>query len=109
MMTLKHIELSGHEQIHEVSKVWFNPEAVERLEQDNQKTGSGPTPLPRDTLYASIPGEPHPIQISSGTVFVMNQHGKTVSRYDLGASMVGFDKDAHMTFSRSEITAAIFA
>ena len=79
MMTLKHIELDGREAIYEVSKVWFEPSYKAEYGR------SGKT-VP-DTLHASAaaPSEKDPIKISHGTVFVMNQCGKTVSRYDLGA------------------------
>lgn len=88
MLTVKQVEENGYEQIHEVTRVWFETEAMQRRAQAiAQHGGDSPQPVPRDTLYAAVPGEDHPMQFGSGTIYVMNENGKTVSRYDLRGPM----------------------
>jgi hypothetical protein len=102
MLTIKHIGLSGHEQIHECLRVWYSPK--EEVEHEQRafavnNPGAGMA-LPRDTVYAATDepgGAGQPLTFSDGTVFVMNSHGKTVSRYDLGPSMVTFADEAKLT------------
>lgn len=80
MMTVKHITLSGEEFIYPTTHVNYVP-------------GGHPPSLngseaPPETLW--IYGHDDRARpLTGGTCFVMNEHGKTVSRYDLGASMVG--------------------
>jgi hypothetical protein len=79
MFTVKHIHLDGSEEIHETEKVRFTPAGSDL----SPTTSSAP-----DTLW--IDSGP----LTGGTLFVMNASGKTVSRYDLGASFVPlFDAD----------------
>lgn len=76
MMTVKHITLSGEEYIYPTTHVNFVPDAA--LNQVVNQVGG------KDTVWLYPPD--HPAQpLNGGTVFVMNEHGKTVSRYDLGA------------------------
>jgi hypothetical protein len=78
MFTIKHIHLDGSEEIHEAKSVRFSPSNIERL---MTLAGDPNEPHP-DTLW--VDGSP----LTGGTAFVMNEAGKTVSRYDLGASNV---------------------
>lgn len=84
MLAVKHIQLSGHEEIYLTNRVSYQPNYV-----------------PVNT--AGVKGEPcvwvdhgdaPSTSIFGGTVFVMNELGKTVSRYDLGASMVPLEQAA---------------
>ena len=68
MFTVKHIRLSDEEDIYESEEVKFTPFNV----------GQATPP----TVW--VDGRP----ITGGTVFVMNGHGQTVARYDLGGSNV---------------------
>jgi len=82
MMTVKHITLSGEEFVYATSHVNFVPATA--LQGANYASGSAAVP---DTVWRyDADGVARPI--TGGTVFVMNEHGKTVSRYDIGASMV---------------------
>lgn len=76
MFTAKHISLSGIEEIHEAAEVRYIPGA-------DHSTHGDPAVVDIGTK-----------RLQGGTVFVMNQFGKTVSRYDLGASPIPLDVDA---------------
>ena len=71
MLTVKHVRLSGQEDLYQSVTVWYSP-------IENQ------TPDGRPAMITMDLGDP----LTGGTVFVMNDAGKTVARYDLGASMV---------------------
>lgn len=72
MMTVKHITLSGEEFIYPTTHVNYVP----------SKALGGGADLPPDTVWI-YPAD-HPAQpLTDGTVYVMNEHGKTVSRYEL--------------------------
>lgn len=81
MLTVKHITISGEETIKEATAVRFAPAPTQAIGPDDISVSY--------VMYQS----PHladgvEIAVSGGTVFVMNSAGKTVSRYDLGASMI---------------------
>jgi len=78
MMTVKHIALSGEEFVYPTTHVNFVPGAIQDKEPGK--------PAPRDAVWFYADGQASPL--IGGTVFVMNDHGKTVARYDIGASMV---------------------
>lgn len=82
MLTIKHISLSGREVHYLGHEVEFMPtqrnaETKTRSPIESAHSGGTVTVL-RETRV--------PIALEGGTVFVMNDLGKTVSRYDLGAS-----------------------
>lgn len=84
MMTVKHITLSGEEFVYDTTHVNFVPASVFNGANYAQTASSPPA---RDTLWRyDADGRAH--DLTGGTVFVMNEHGKTVARYDIGASMV---------------------
>lgn len=88
MLTVKHITLSGTEMIIPASRVWFYPSDDQKQSLKAVPQGSGMvTVVPPQSAGLLAPHE----DLHGGTVFVMNEHGKTVSRYDLGASMVPMD------------------
>ena len=74
MFTVKHIRLSGEEDLYQSATIRYLPG------EDNSTQGF-PARLALDL------GDP----LTGGTVFVMGDSGKTVARYDLGASMVPLD------------------
>jgi hypothetical protein len=76
MLTVKHITIADQEHLYEALSVSYEPGGA-------CSTLTGPAPA-RLIAYLKD-GETH---IQGGTVFVMNENGKTVSRYDLGASSV---------------------
>lgn len=78
MMTVKHITLSGEESVYPTN--WVNYVPASALNDRDAV----------DTIWiytADTPAQP----LTGGTVYVMNEHGKTVSRYDIGASQVPLD------------------
>lgn len=88
MFTVKHVHLDGSEELHRSTGVRFAPGSERRK---CTPVGGGETSPTPDTLWTD--GGP----LTGGTVFVMNENGKTVSRYDLGASPIGFSVDPHLT------------
>lgn len=80
MMTVKHITLSGEEFVYATTHVNFVPASA----LANQQAGGPP---PHDTVWR-YDADGRAYDLAGGTVFVMNEHGKTVARYDIGASMV---------------------
>lgn len=89
MFTVKHISIDGSENLISAETVRYDPGI--------SATGTTPEMGGRPTaLY--IDDAPY----GGGTFFVMNANGKTVARYDLGASpvpnIIGVNDDPH--FSR---------
>lgn len=83
MLTVKHIHALGDEAIIEVSRVRFTP-GTPAWESPDGQTGCSATAATvwvHDSKGTEVP-------LTGGTVFVMNEAGKTVSRYDLGPSPV---------------------
>lgn len=68
MLTVRQIELSGHETIIQASHVWSSsiktPRGKERI------------------VYAAVEGQMEPLRFGSGTIFVMDV-GHTVAKYEL--------------------------
>lgn len=94
MMTIKHITPSGEEFVYPATHVNYVPaDAAEHFPGN---------PAPCTSLWRyDADGRAH--QVLGGTAFVMNEHGKTVARYDLSASgplTMG-------SMSRSETAAAL--
>lgn len=93
MLTVKHISIGGEESVHLAREVLFQPsDAAKQV-----KTRS-PIECAHEGGAVMFISEDHiPCALVGGTVFVMNEKGKTVERYDLGASMVArtgdLDKD----------------
>lgn len=85
MLTVKHIHLSGREEIVLTRRASYQPEGVPHSTVGNP---SEPEDM-RCCLIEDFDGST--TRIFGGTVFVMNDLGKTVSRYDLGASMASMD------------------
>lgn len=80
MFTIRHIHLAGDENIFSVNAMRFSP-GTESVGLQNQ---SGTPP----TLWISDDDHTAEWPVTGGTVFVMNASGKTVARYDLGASPI---------------------
>jgi hypothetical protein len=71
MLTIRHVESCAHEQIFQVTDVSYQPE------------NAGGTTAPETVFGYREPG--HPLQFTDGLIYVMNDNGKTVAKYDLGA------------------------
>lgn len=69
MLTVKHIEESGHESICQATGVSFNPDSERML----VATGVGAASVSADDCN----------RYTSGKVYVMNESGKTVGNYVL--------------------------
>ena len=65
MFTVRHIEPNGYEAIHQVKSVWKLP------------TGPG------KVVLASPIDQSEPLRFGTGTLYVMNDFGKTVATYEL--------------------------
>lgn len=98
MLTVKHIHLDGCEVIHQAHEVSFTPTPTEQRAKTRSPIESAHTggilTLTKPTMDRSESGT-YFLGLEGGTIFVMNDHGKTVSRYDLGASEVPFGVDPH--------------
>jgi hypothetical protein len=92
MFAVKHIQLSGHEEIYLAAKVSFKPES-------GGHNTAGITHVPPCVFLDFDPNRI--MRIEGGTVFVMNDIGKTVARYDLGASMVPIEAIQPMAVSEA--------
>jgi len=75
MFTIKHINAAGIEELYSSTKCRFHPKGLCNGTALNSES-SGIIHLDGVTT------------LHGGTVFVMNETGKTVARYDLGASPV---------------------
>lgn len=79
MLTVKHIALSGEEFVYATSHVNFVPSGAK---------GEQSGPPNKDSLWIYEGTDERPRELCGGTIFVMNERGSTVARYDIGASMV---------------------
>ena len=78
MLTVKHITLSGEEFLYSTTRANFVPARAKDCAPAN------------DSLWIYEGPDESERELRSGTIFVMNERGSTVARYDLGASMVPF-------------------
>ncbi len=78
MLTVRHIKANGEEVLEQVDRIEFKPEAA----------GPGSGAINAERLDDRL-------QFTGGTIFVMNDLGKTVARYDLGASPVPYSATAY--------------
>jgi hypothetical protein len=69
MLTVRHIYASGHEEIHLTNRVSFQPFSAE---------GGSP---PKTVFWERQDGSTVPL--TDGSVYVMNDLGKTVAKYSL--------------------------
>lgn len=75
MFTIRHKELGGHEGIHGgIEWINYNPEARELSVGGKSVVSPGECKSNGDYGYAKF---------GNGTVYVMNENGKTVAVYDL--------------------------
>lgn len=81
MLVVKHIQLSGHEEVYLGHRVSYEPEYT----SPNMAGLKG-----QACVWIHQDGNPAQ-RIDGGTVLVMNDLGKTVTRYDLGVSNVPLD------------------
>lgn len=91
MMTIKHISLGGRETIYPAFSVEFRPKGW----VPNDEVTAADQPAPPSRVLGFTEDRFVVCEIQDGTVFVMNEFGKTVSRYDLGASMIPERVDVH--------------
>ena len=83
MLTVKHITLSGEEFVYATSHVNFVPASAKNC-----------APAV-DSLWIYDGADERARELCGGTIFVMNERGSTVARYDIGASMVPLGAGAH--------------
>lgn len=83
MFTVKHIHLTGSEELYEAATVNF-------VSAEEIKTACQQSTEPRNPKSHVVVNHPNGDVkcLYDGTVFAMNDKGATVSRWDLGASMV---------------------
>lgn len=79
MLTIKHISLSGEEMLYTSPIANYVPSRA------TERVGDPATVWIEPGSHVTA-GTRYPL--TGGTIFVMNDHGKTVARYDIGASMI---------------------
>lgn len=72
MLTIKHVESQGHETIHQARTVSYQP-----------KDANGALGTPEIVFGFDSPGMDGGLQFGDGTVYVMNDNGKTIATYRL--------------------------
>jgi len=91
MLTVKLVEPSGHEQVHEVSKVWA---------EHNPDFEGVSLPFPVFVVLTAVHNSDAVLTFSGcGTIYVMNDNGATVAKYFLG---YGNEKDMYLKNNKSE-------
>ena len=81
MLTVKYVSPDGDETVFPVLTVCFTPRKIgESLVTPNADVA----PNAGVTFDRPKDSGPGLMQVSSGCVYVMNENGKTVSKYDLG-------------------------
>lgn len=93
MLTVKHIGLHGSESLYQAYEVSFepHPDAAKTLTRSPIEAdhAGGTVTLTKPPMNQGELGR-YMLGLVEGTVFVMNETGKTVARYDLGASPVPY-------------------
>ena len=77
MLTIKHITPMGNEAVHETEAVSYTPAA----HVTGTRIGFGGS---TGTLWYQSTVTGQSVPISDGSVYVMNDSGSTVAKYDLG-------------------------
>lgn len=85
MFTIKHIHIGGDEDIHQCEAVRYSMPTSALPSSHGDSPQSSATPA---TIWVVMRGDFVERTLTGGTIFVMNDAGKTVARYDLGASPV---------------------
>lgn len=78
MLTIKHCTPLGNEAIYETPEATFSPYG------SPTDTDHSTTPLTGSVWYVRTGAGGELIELRSGTVYVMNDAGSTVAKYDLG-------------------------
>lgn len=78
MFTIKHCTPLGNESVIETPEVTFSPYNEPRLQEGNR------TPLTGSVWYVRASAGGEHIELHSGVIYVMNDSGSTVAKYDLG-------------------------
>lgn len=78
MFTIKHCTPLGNESVIETPEVTFSP--YEEVRDVDPLT----TPLTGSVYYIRTGSGGEQIELRSGTIYVMNDAGSTVAKYDLG-------------------------
>lgn len=73
MMTIKHVDLTGEEFVYPTTHINYVPAAVKPCT----------TATPSVWRYDD---DGRAYEIDNGSVFVMNEHGRTVARYSISAN-----------------------
>lgn len=85
MFTTKHIHIVGDETLLQVESVRYTPPVDMTGCASSGQLLQSSTPA---TVWVVEKGDCVETPLTGGTIFVMNEAGKTVARYDLGASPV---------------------
>jgi len=96
MMTVKHITLSGRETVWSAIEATYWPKCAQIPSDDVPSVTECAAPKLSQTIrtYVSVcRPDGDSVRITDGTVFLMNDKGATVSRWDLSGSPVPLRDD----------------
>ena len=83
MFTIRHISPNNHEALHEASAVSFSTDAQAAI--DRTSSAAATATYDPGTVWVTPPNQMNPsYPITGGSVYVMNDAGATVAKYDLG-------------------------
>lgn len=78
MFTVRHVESNGHESIRQAKVIWREPA------EPGNPLMTGMHDAFFDSQLSELRDGAEPIRYDSGTVYVMNDAGKTVATYNFG-------------------------
>lgn len=87
MLTIKHITPYGNEAIYAAIEVSYSPYAKPvafQLPPDSPPDAVKMGDLTGSVWYVPETGDSSLRELRSGSIYVMNSHGSTVAKYDLG-------------------------
>jgi hypothetical protein len=90
MLTVRHVEKDGRELIEAVERVWRGPrpgpseQAQGKALRKAGKVGEAMAVEQFQPVFAGTGAGEHPLEFVCGTLYVMNDVGRTVATYHLG-------------------------
>lgn len=81
MLTVKHVEVTGHQNLYPATRVSFQPRMLNGQEVDDHVAGKG---VSAPNVFIDTPKGDTLCLGSWGAFYIMNETGKTVQKWDLG-------------------------
>ena len=77
MLTVKHVERSGHESVTTAASAYYDPAVGQNNEYPKGQVVAFGSPNDGGATHEGV------TRFGGGKVFIMNDHGSTVANYDL--------------------------